>query len=95
MNGEHEGPTTITTQSCFGCKWHGSTMLRSGLDPIYEHYCTHPTWKNDGRNVVWSVQAPKGRRIGRTDQTPTWCPVISSTDRSREGVGKQTTQEGL
>jgi hypothetical protein len=45
---EQEGPRIGLTRptyykTCVGCKYHQSTLFKSGRDPIYNHKCTHPT----------------------------------------------------
>lgn len=65
-----EGPWICgdSRQSCFGCKWHDMQMVRSGLDPEYDHYCQHPDAPHTvAGGVAW---------IGKSDVTPRWCPFI-------------------
>ena len=69
---QREGPATFveTRQSCLGCKWHDWRMFKSGLDPVYEGYCKHPDPMISVPHEFFG-----GRYIGRTDRTPSWCPV--------------------
>lgn len=74
--------STISKNSCGLCKWHTQRMLRSGRDPIYEHFCQH----NDAARTI-DNNTPKsdlqillnleerGVYIGKTSDTPSWCPI--------------------
>lgn len=79
---EHEGPTTWThsRQSCMGCKWHEQAMMKSGLHPIYNHYCEHPL----STGVSEKERGTKGKWIGQSDATPTWCPVLREKDKAEQ-----------
>lgn len=71
-----EGPTTThynySEQHCGLCRWHSQVMLKSGLDPVYEHRCVHPSHPPP----AWYYDLP-GRYIGKSDITPLdWCPIL-------------------
>jgi hypothetical protein len=83
MKPKHEGPDLIVSREerCGFCCHHEQVMVRSGLKPIYDHYCQHPQCVT-GLTLSWE---PKGRKIGGHDVTPIWCPVLAP--QSREGEG--------
>jgi len=60
----NDGPSFLDGRMrCTLCKWHGQRMAKSGLHPIYDHYCHH----------VEAHDLAHGW-IGRDDVTPSWCP---------------------
>ena len=71
--------------SCGLCKWHSQRMLRSGRDPIYEHFCGHPDAPLRANNLAESDSQIlagllgrdllEGVFIGKSCSTPGWCPV--------------------
>ncbi len=63
---------TETWKSCLGCDYHDHTMIRSGRNPLYHNRCQHPQWKDEFSDR---------RVIGGTDYTPSWCPLIPTSDR--------------
>ena len=71
-----EGPSVvqITHQSCFDCVHHGRFLIRTGRDPEYENTCNHP---ENGDTITRYLMGYRGRVIGRSDETPSWCPVMA------------------
>lgn len=76
-----DGPIafTKTEYSCGLCRYHKSHMQRSGRDPVYHHYCTHPD--AEPKTCLVGIAAlnslePDGRFIGRSELTPDWCPIL-------------------
>lgn len=63
-----KGPTIMEYKSCMSCVFHTVKMHRSGLNPIYDHYCKHTEAPHAvfARGEAW---------IGETDRTPNWCPI--------------------
>lgn len=66
--------------SCMGCCHHDQTMIKSGRNPIYWHYCNHPDSKaRPESGLAWTglkLLPSKGRLIGENHVTPDWCPVL-------------------
>lgn len=71
---QQEGWTQVVRKSCVFCRWHTSELIKSGRDPIREHCCTHPSWHTQNSQHALSNDE-EGRFIGRSDNTPYWCPV--------------------
>lgn len=87
-----EGPTRLTiparvTLRCGCCKFHnltGALYTRIGPGGWREYSCTHPkAWPevDDGdvrraefRGMLRATE--DGRDIGRTEETPHWCPYL-------------------
>lgn len=69
--------------SCTMCLHYNNKLLKSGLNPIREHYCTHP--KFDGYEDFMSSSFGKrdGRKIGKNSNTPKWCPFLPQKDGRR------------
>ena len=62
---DREGYYQHTQKSCGLCKWHKQTMIHSGRNPLYHHFCNHPKGRDSlGENF-----------IGEDSYTPDWCPV--------------------
>lgn len=78
---EHVGPTAFTLprhqKSCVLCKYHDQQMVRSGLNPVYRHYCTHPNAKPINEHPIMLTYTPE-RYIGQSSDTPQWCPVLNT-----------------
>lgn len=57
---------------CGLCVHHKAKMIKSGRDPLWEHFCTKfaPTSSLD-----------LGRYIGKDDLTPDWCPFTATEDK--------------
>lgn len=85
-----EGPTTHTVPAhtrttCGLCKYHvctGALCTRIGPGGWREYTCTHPeAWpeetdpkKAEMRGHLKTIE--RGRMIGRTEETPAWCPYL-------------------
>lgn len=77
MNNEGPTRTTIPSQtfnSCHGCKYHDSRMVRSGRDPIYRHDCTHPDNGQDKAFKLSFTGNLSENKFGYVE-TPSWCPL--------------------
>lgn len=79
-----EGPTThqYTATTCGLCSFHKQFMERSGLDPVYQHFCEHPTWLGD-TDVIYNT---RGRHLGRSDRTPYDCPYLVDRKAAEEAA---------
>lgn len=81
------GPTTIqlTDKVCGLCQYHKHDMIKSGLDPIYEHYCEHPDiLREESRYTQIRVNHPSsGRLVGTKDRTPHWCPFMEDKNANQ------------
>lgn len=74
---EQVGPRAFQAygyQSCMGCFHHDQRMIKSGLNPIYWHYCMHPS--NPPEMMGGNITGSAGRLIGDSHVTPNWCPVL-------------------
>ena len=73
------GPSlhSIRYQSCVGCKYHLSRIVRTGRNPQYSHDCDHPDVSERYAGIAGTA-----RYIGTTDQTPNWCPVTNGGGNS-------------
>lgn len=83
MEEKQEGPRGWQVYgyvSCMGCCYHDQRMIKSGLHPIYWHYCLHPS--NPARMMEGSSIGGKGRLIGEYHITPSWCPVLNPKEDS-------------
>lgn len=73
---EQVGPTirriNRTEKRCGMCKYHENYMRHSGMNPVYDHYCSHPEATAE---TLFVFQHDEGRHIGIEDETPDWCPV--------------------
>ena len=69
-----DGPTThqYAFTSCGLCRFHKQFMERSGHEPVYRHFCEHPTWLGD---TDW-IFPTRGRDLGHSDRTPYDCPYL-------------------
>ena len=80
-----EGPLKIKIPmtfkfDCLGCKYHDMRMVRSGLDPVYRHDCTHPEAPKSPMKLSFTGN------IGKTTDTPDWCPFLN---RGNDEEGKK------
>jgi len=68
---------TSVLEVCFPCKYFQQRLFKSGLDPIYDATCNHPT--------VIEIYGNRGRLIGRNDPPrPGWCPIRGDKQAERE-----------
>lgn len=80
-----EGPTTntftVTNTTCFDCKYHESNLMKSGKDPIYNHFCLHPESTETNENytpLYLLLDDIKKVYIGKSSTTPEWCPFLKN-----------------
>lgn len=78
------GPTKITSTStvCGLCAFHTQHMVMSGEHPIYEHYCHEPRSMAVARAHPPIFGEIHGREIGKTDNTPDWCPLLPQNEKA-------------
>lgn len=77
---EQVGPRAFQAygyQSCMGCRYHDQRMIKSGLHPLYWHYCLHPS--NPKMLMEGNMFGEKGRLIGSNHVTPMWCEALKSS----------------
>jgi len=82
------GPTTVRSESqvCGLCKFHEQHMIHSGENPLYHHYCIHPISLQGAAGQKYpNIEGYAGREIGRSDNTPDWCPVLPHNERKNAG----------
>lgn len=71
------GPTKVVIPeqrflSCRECDFYNYTMLKSGLSPIYGHFCSNPDIPEDKKRL--SPLNWNGNLMD--DKTPEWCPFL-------------------
>lgn len=90
------GPTKITSTAtvCGLCQFHTQHMLMSGEHPIYEHFCHEPRSMAVAKGHPPIFGEIHGREIGRTDNTPDWCPLLpQNQDAPTESTPHSPTPE--
>lgn len=83
MEEKQEGPRGWQVYgyvSCMGCCYHDQRMIKSGLHPIYWHYCLHPSNPPYSFMMQAYLTGSKGRFIGSEHITPSWCQVLNPKD---------------
>lgn len=94
MDERQEGPRKFQAygyQSCMGCCYHDQGMIKSGLHPIYWHYCNHPS--NPPEMMRGNIFEDKGRFIGEGHATPSWCPVLNPPEQKSKDSALLTREE--
>lgn len=72
---------------CTGCLFERMLLRRSGTEPIYDHYCSHPQARLLAADFQQGRDGPDiGVHLGTTAQTPHWCPVVSTGISDRHAV---------
>ena len=76
-----EGPKEIVIpetryKSCHSCKHYEYQMLKSGVNPIYGHFCKSDKIK--GTPHIFNNLGISGNLV--SDVTPIWCPYINGND---------------
>lgn len=72
-----DGPTMLEPEArlvCGLCCYHDQRMIRSGMNPQYDHFCKHPDVLRQEPETMHRTHA---RHIGTHDRTPDWCPFRS------------------
>ena len=81
-----DGPTIFQSMElrCGMCRHHSQSMQRSGRNPIYHHFCTHPN-AGEGERIG---ALRRGHFIGESDHTPDWCPAGKEKTESEADDGE-------
>lgn len=74
---DQEGPVERKEYYCSMCKYHSQRMMRSGRNPIYRHYCSHPD-KKDDQNLKDYMYNDEGAFTGSRGIAPGWCPFLQA-----------------
>ena len=59
-----------TMRTCIGCVYYNQRLVKSGRDPEYRMWCSHPDAAESDRCTGGDLQ---------TDETPDWCPAMKRT----------------
>jgi len=61
-------------KSCRGCIFYETTLIKSGLNPLYAHNCNNLGLKT--LDAFFDYKATFGRgNLKQEDKTPDWCPA--------------------
>lgn len=68
-------------KSCGMCPHYVNKLVKSGRNPERDHVCTHPSFEE--KSSISTILNKGGKRIGKNNETPNWCPFLSF-DKSKK-----------
>jgi len=74
---------TFTAEHCYPCKYWRQTLWKSGLHPVYQRFCQHPSQLDSSSRF----RPDEGRFISdSSDERPDWCPLRGNPRAEQEAM---------